>query len=289
MTVTASKVTFHISARSHLSRKSLLLFSLRSSTSLAVTDRLRRSFLQRMMVPQPKQLDLGGERAWQGGCDAIRQCDVRGAVYWFVKRRLQAFTKVLNQPDPTAVANLNFGAMLQAVEYVAPDQSFHYDHNVYRGLYAKYDGALTPEEAQQVSDWEASVPGQYVIGQMRAVLSTGWRDVPSTVFGDSAATNHFNSKKRTMIAYINQWLSEYVYAPERKMGKMKDFIQGGNNIIDWVNAFEKNKDVIAPEDQVFDYDPAKLSEKYGSVRSDAPPLRSEPFSENPWLGPNTHL
>ena len=87
------------------------------------------------MVLQPKQVALGGKDAWIGGNDAILRADVKSVVYLFVMRRLQALAKVLYIPDLTQVTSLNFEAMLQAIESLAPDESFQYDHTAYRGLY----------------------------------------------------------------------------------------------------------------------------------------------------------
>ena len=166
MTITANTDHYHTAFRSHLPRKRIL----------------QRSYATRnatMCAPAPKQLDLGGEGAWQGGNNAINQTDVKSLIFLYVMRRLQSLTKVLHRPDPTNVANLMFEAMLQAIENTAPSEALYYDHQALRGLYAKYEGGLSPAEWQQVTDWEASTAGSHVIGQIRAVLTTGWREVPA--------------------------------------------------------------------------------------------------------------
>ena len=100
-------------------------------------------------------------------------------------------------------------------------------------------GGLSPNESQQVADWESSLAGQHVLAQMRSVLKTGWREAPAVVFGDSAATNHFKSKKHTMIAYCNRYLgTDNMTFSRRVMRNFKDYIQGGHKIGDWLDAFE---------------------------------------------------
>ena len=107
---------------------------------------------------------------------------------------------------------------------MAPSEALYHDHTAFRGLYAKYEGSLSPDEAQKVSAWEETNVGGAVLGQLRAVLSTGWREVPAAIFGDSGSTNHFNTSKDTMIAYCNRWMAEI--APERHMGKPARSIRG---------------------------------------------------------------
>ena len=77
-----------------------------------------------MPVPAQKMIDKGGERAWQGGINAITQTDTKNIVRLFVYRKLQALAKVLNVPDPMEVAGFNFEAMLQAIETMAPVKRF---------------------------------------------------------------------------------------------------------------------------------------------------------------------
>ena len=240
MTVTASKLACHTPVRSHLPCKRFSLFPIGCAGNPA------------MPVPAQKQKDKGGERAWDGGINAIQRTDTKNVLLLFVSRRLQALAKVLNEPDPMEVAGFNFEAMLQAIENMAPSEALHYDHTALRGLYAKYEGSLSPDDAQKVSTWEQTNAGAAVIGQMRAVLSTGWREVPAVIFGDSASTNHFNKSKHTMIAYCNRWLAES--DPERKLGKIKDLIQSGHDINDWLNEFEKNKDTLFPATEVYSYE-----------------------------------
>ena len=69
------------------------------------------------------------------------------------------------------------------------------------------------------------------------------------------------------------------------MGAFKDFVKGGHDSEDWVDAFEMYKDVIAPPDKVYSYDPESLvAGGFGSARSDAPTLQTEPVVENNWFG-----
>ena len=74
------------------------------------------------------------------------------------------------------------------------------------------------------------------------------------------------------------------------MGFNRDFIKGGHNSEDWLEAFEKNRDVIAPPDETKVYDPESLAAVgFGSVRSDAPKLQTAPLDEGLLWGIPGHL
>ena len=49
---------------------------------------------------KPKQLDLGGDLAWEGGNRAIDLADMNGVLHCYAMRRLQSLSKVTGQPDP---------------------------------------------------------------------------------------------------------------------------------------------------------------------------------------------
>ena len=87
---------------------------------------------------KPKQLDLGGVQAWQGGNRAIGLSDMKGIIYCFARRRLQSLAKVTGQPDPTNVVGMTFETMLVAVENIAPNPALHYDHAALRGIRAGF-------------------------------------------------------------------------------------------------------------------------------------------------------
>ena len=120
-----------------------------------------------------------------------------------------------------------------------------------------------------VSEWEKSPAGQYVGNYLREVLCTSWRDVPAVYFGDSGSLNKFKRSCPSMLSYCSEWL-------RRPMGKIRDFIAGGANVVDWVKTFTDNRDAIAPPNQVASYKPEDLMKKgWGTVRPDALTLQEE--------------
>ena len=97
-------------------------------------------------------------------------------------------------------------------------------------------------------------------------------------FGDSGSCNAFKKSRQSMIAYCVRWL-------QRPMGRFQDHVHAGWDVTDWVEAFERHKDEIAPQEKVNNYSTEALaSVGYGSVRSDAPMLHQAAASENLWLG-----
>ena len=153
--------------------------------------------------PPPKNLDLGGEAAWQGGIQAISQATDAAVIKCFVWRRLQTLARIRYVPDPTVLMNLGCEAMLQAIEGLAQDDPcLCLDHPCLRLLYAKHSGSLTDNQAREINEWETSAPGETVIEHIRAALMSSWRDVPAVIFGDSACCNIFKRSKPSMIQYF---------------------------------------------------------------------------------------
>ena len=68
----------------------------------------------------PKRVDLGGAAAWIDGAasiDAVAPADI---LYCFVQRRLQAIANITHRIDPSKVIDMNFEAMLMAIEQMPP-------------------------------------------------------------------------------------------------------------------------------------------------------------------------
>ena len=148
-------------------------------------------------VPAQKNIDLGGESAWRGGTASLNAAKPKDVIYFFAQQRLRAISKVTAQTDPTRVVEMNFEAMLLAIEQMSPTPTMTFDHLALRGLYAKHTGGLTPEQAALVSEWEKSPAGQHVGNYLREVLCTSWREVPAVYFGDSGPAAGARSTWRT--------------------------------------------------------------------------------------------
>ena len=232
-----------------------------------------------MASPQKSQKynDLAGPAAWKGGVAAVNAASPRDVIFHYVHNRLQAIARIMNQKDPTKIMDMNFEAMLMAIQQMSPIKTMTYDFKALRGLYAKHTGALTPEQNALVSEWERTVAGQHVGRHLNEVLCTCWRDVPAVYFGDSGSVNKFNKTQPSMLSYCREWLV-------RPLAMIDDRIKGGANIVDWLQTFEENLDAIAPPREVRSYNPDDLAQSgWNSVRSDALVLQEQP----PWVA--THF
>ena len=239
-----------------------------------------------VLYPQ-KQRDMGGNQAWCGGNQLIYDCPFDAVLHLFVQRRFQSMMKLGREPDPTQLIHVSFEARLKGIEIIAPDPAICYDHDCFRGLYARYNGDLPPEQAEAVDRWEATKSGQYVLSKVRDTLRTCWREVPIMAFGDSGSCNKFRRTAPSMLEYSARWL-------DRSMGKAKDYIKGGHDAEDWAEELEKHGNL--PPEQLGAYDPqALMAAGYGSIRPDAPELQPAPLVEGPlWehgglLAPNNVL
>ena len=92
----------------------------------------------------PKHVDLCGPEAWIGGLAAVQAAKPSEIIYLFIHRRLQAIAKIKNQNDPTKLVEMNFEAMLLAIEQMSPAPTMTFDHLALRGLYAKHTGGAHP-------------------------------------------------------------------------------------------------------------------------------------------------
>ena len=118
-----------------------------------------------MSAPHPpKNRDLSGPVAWEGGIAAVMAAAPKDVIYFFVRHRLRAIAKVKNQNDPTKVLDMNFEAMLLAIEQRSPSPTMTFDHIALLGLYAKHTGGLTPEQEALVTEWEKE-PGRAARGE----------------------------------------------------------------------------------------------------------------------------
>ena len=92
----------------------------------------------------PKYIDLCGPEARLGGIDAVQAARPSDRVYLYVQRRLQVLAKIMNQSDPTKLVEMNFEALLQAIEQMTPTATLTFDHHTLRGLDAMHTGGAHP-------------------------------------------------------------------------------------------------------------------------------------------------
>ena len=72
------------------------------------------------MAPFQKYPDLCGPTAWAGGVAAVEAASPNARLYQYVRLRLQVIAKITSQNDPTKLMNMNFEAMLVAIEQLSP-------------------------------------------------------------------------------------------------------------------------------------------------------------------------
>ena len=91
------------------------------------------------MSPPQKHPDLCGPTAWNGGIAAVNDASPKDRLYFYVCHRLRAIAKIRNLPDPTRLMDMNFEAMLLAIEQMSPIDTMTFDFKALRGLYAKHN------------------------------------------------------------------------------------------------------------------------------------------------------
>ena len=75
----------------------------------------------------PKHTDLCGPAAWTGGVEAVKAASPKDRLYHYVHHRLRAIAKIKNQNDPTKLMEMNFEAMLLAIEQMSPTPTMTFD------------------------------------------------------------------------------------------------------------------------------------------------------------------
>ena len=108
------------------------------------------------------------------------------------------------------------------------------DHRLFHILHTKLTVGLPAEQHQVVDDWQHSQAGRFVIDVISTTLAKSWREIPTTLFGDSSTIKFGKNTKTPIVSFMEQWL-------QRKTGKVTSYAICGYDSIDWANAFYQNK------------------------------------------------